>query len=42
MGTRSWGSFQKYNIGENTYVKALYFDSDSDTVTTSNSKRKTY
>ena len=38
MGTRNWSSFQKYNLGENIYVKAWYFESDSDTVTTSDSK----
>ena len=42
MGTRSWSSFQKCNLGENIYVKAWYFDIDSDTVTTSDSKWRPY
>ena len=32
MGTRSWSSFQKYDLEESIYVKARYFDNDSDNV----------
>ena len=36
MGTRSWISFQKYNLRESIYDNTRYFDSDSDNVKYSN------